>query len=98
MNRTAVFLTFAALAAVGLVGAGVLLVVRPDASATFTAFVVQILGLVAVAAGTFYGLGKANEKLEVVQRQTNGNFERVQTENERLTQILIDNGINPKRE
>lgn len=96
MNKTAVFITFAALAGLGLVGSLVLLIHRPDATATFTAFVMQTLGLVAVAAGTFYGLGKANEKLEVVQAQTNGNLSRRDAEIARLTKKLFDNGIDPE--
>lgn len=91
------FVVFSALAALGLIGAMVLLIHRPDATATFTAFVVQTLGLVAVAAGTFYGFGKTNEKLEKVEKQTNGNLSRLQDENERLTNILISAGISPER-
>ena len=90
MNKTAVFITFAALAALGLVGSIYLLVERPDASATFTALLVQILGLVVVAAGTFYALGKTNEKLEDVQKQTNGNLSRRDAEIERLTAENIE--------
>ncbi|GEM_PF-4977483 len=35
------------------VGTLALLIYRPDATATFTAFVIQIFGIAAVAAGTF---------------------------------------------
>lgn len=89
MNKTAVFITFAALVTVGLIGSVYLLVERPDASATFTALLVQILGLVVVAAGTFYGLGKTNEKIQEVQTQTNGNLSRRDAEIERLTRENI---------
>ncbi|MDZ5145329.1 hypothetical protein [Microbacterium testaceum] len=95
MNKTAVFVTFAALAALGIVGSVVLLIHRPDATATFTAFVVQILGIAAVAAGTFYGFGKTNEKLEAVQKQTNGTLTKRDEEIERLRNRLHENGIDP---
>jgi len=85
MNKTAVFIVFAALAALGIIGTGLLLAFRPDATATFTAFIVQILGIAAVAAGTFYGFGKTNEKLEQVEKQTNGSLHRRDQEIERLT-------------
>lgn len=85
MNKTAIFITFSVLAALGLIGAIVLLIHRPDATATFTALLIQVLGLVAVAAGTFYGFGKTNDKLDEVQRQTNGNLHRRDLEIERLT-------------
>jgi hypothetical protein len=74
MNKTAVFITFAALAGLGIAGAVVLLIHRPDASATFTSLLVLILGLVVTAAGTFYGFGKQGEKLDEIQKQTNGNL------------------------
>ncbi|MFD8768462.1 hypothetical protein [Microbacterium oxydans] len=90
MNKTAVFITFAILAALGLIGSLYLLVERPDASATFTALLVQILGLVVVAAGTFYALGKTNEKIEDVQKQTNGNLSRRDAEIERLTRENVE--------
>ncbi|MBO0983938.1 hypothetical protein [Rathayibacter sp. SD072] len=76
MNKTVMFVTFAALAGLGLVGALVLSIHRPDATATFTGLIVTVLGLVATAAGTFYGLGKVNEKLDEVKTQTNGNLSR----------------------
>lgn len=72
MNKTVIFITFAILAGIGIAGAVLLAVVRPDTTTSYVNFVFQILGLVTVAATTFYGLGKANEKLEVVKRQTNG--------------------------
>lgn len=84
MNKTVIFVTFAVLAALGIIGSVVLLIHRPDATATFTAFVVQILGIAAVAAGTFYGFGKTNEKLETVTRQTNGTLSALREDNARL--------------
>lgn len=76
MNKTVIYIVFMVLAGLGIVGTAALLIFRPDASATFTAFIVQILGIAVVAAGTFYGFGKTSEKLEEVQRQTNGNLHR----------------------
>lgn len=90
MNKTAVFVVFSILAALGIVGMLALLIWRPDATATFTAFIVQILGIAVVAAGTFYGFGKTNEKLEAVERQTNGNLSRRDAEIERLTAENIE--------
>ena len=76
MNKTILFIIFAVLVALGIIGSLVLLILRPDASATFVSQVVLLLGLVVSAAGTFYALGKTNEKLEVVQQQTNGNLSK----------------------
>jgi hypothetical protein len=80
MNRTVVFVTFAVLVLVALVGSAVLLVVRPDASATFIGQVVQLLGLVTVAAGTFAGLSKVGGQVEQVRSQTNGTLSKLSAE------------------
>lgn len=76
MNRTVVFLVFAVLVGIGLLGALFLVVYRPESSSLFVGYLVQLLGLTTVAAGTFYGFGKLNEKVDIVKTQTNGNLER----------------------
>ncbi|MBD8466785.1 hypothetical protein IFU30_10950 [Plantibacter sp. CFBP 8798] len=102
MNKTAIFITFACLAALGIAGTLILQIHRPDATATFTSFIIQILGLVSLAAATFYGFGKANEKteaqnskLEVIERNTNGRLHSRDAEIQRLTNVLIEKGIDP---
>ena len=84
MNKTVIFVTFAALAALGIVGSILLLIHRPDATATFTNLLVLVLGLVVSAAGTFAALGKVNEKIDVVQKQTNGQLSAKEDEIARL--------------
>jgi hypothetical protein len=102
MNKTAVFICFSALAAIGLIGAVVLSIHRPDATATFTSLIVTVLGIAASAAGTFYALGKQGEKLEEIKTQTNGNLSRRDEKIDRLTQLLLeqhgvklDDALNP---
>lgn len=95
MNKTAVFITFVALAAVGLIGTVVLIIHRPDATATFTSLLITVLGLATTAAGTFYALGKQNEKLDTIKTQTNGNLSAKEEENQRLTNIIIAAGLSP---
>lgn len=90
MNKTAVFVTFAALAAVGLIGCTILLIFRPEATATFTSTLITVLGLAVSAAGTFYALGKQGEKIQEIQEQTNGNLHRRDQEIERLTRENIE--------
>lgn len=89
MNKTVVFVTFAALAALGILGGILLLIHRPDATATFTNLLVLILGLVASSAGTFAVLGKVNEKVETIQQQTNGANSELRTEVARLNAELV---------
>jgi hypothetical protein len=93
MNKTVIFITFSALAALGIVGTAILLILRPDATATFTAFIATVLGLVSVAAAQFYGFGKQNEKLETIKTQTNGTLSALHEENTRLTNLLIEQGV-----
>lgn len=86
MNKTVVFITFACLAGLGIVGSVVLQLYRPDAAVGFTNLLVTVLGLSATAAGTFYGLGKTNERLETVVKQTNGTLTAKDAEIQRLHQ------------
>ncbi|NRD25850.1 hypothetical protein [Frigoribacterium sp. VKM Ac-2836] len=90
MNKTAIFICFSALAAVGLVGSVVLAIHRPDATATFTSLIVTVLGLAATAAGTFYALGKQGEKIDTIKTQTNGTLSKLREDNERLNREAIE--------
>lgn len=85
LSKTVAFIVIGTLALVGIVGVVLLNILRPDASATFIGQVTTILGLVVTAAGTLYGLGKVTEKVEIVQRQTNGTLSALREENDRLT-------------
>lgn len=80
MNRTTIFVTFAALAGLGIIGAVVVAVVAAPLLGNVTSLIVTILGLVSVAAGTFHALGRVNEKVEVIQKQTNGTITRLMDE------------------
>lgn len=93
MKRTVVFVVFACVATVGLIGVMVLLIHRPDASATFISTLVTVLSLISVFAGTAYGLGKLNEKVDTVQKQTNGQLEKRDARLETYQRIMRENGI-----
>jgi hypothetical protein len=47
------------------------------------------------SAGTFYALGKQGEKIDTIQKQINGNHSRLQEENERLTNVIVAQGLDP---
>lgn len=55
-----------------IAGTLILQIHRPDASAGFTAFAFQMLGLVVVAGGLGAGLNSVQQKMDAVQKQTNG--------------------------
>lgn len=90
MNKTVVFIAFTALAAVGIAGLVVLMIHRPDATATFTSTLVTILGLAVTAAGTFYALGKQGEKIDTIKTQTNGTLSKLREDNARLNAELLE--------
>lgn len=96
MNKNLAFLVIGGLVAIGLIGSIVLHLIRPETVAAFMPNVITLLGLIITAAGTIYGLGKVTEKVEEVRTQTNGTLSRRDAEIARLTQKLIDNGVDPE--
>jgi hypothetical protein len=84
MNKNVAFLVFGLLAAIGIAGTLILQIHRPDATATFTALLVQVLGLVVVAGGLGAGLNSVQQKIETVQKQTNGTLSKKDDEIARL--------------
>lgn len=86
MTRSTIVTTFFALVALVIVGSVVILTVRPEAQATFTAFVLQVLAIATTSAVTLAGL-------RVVQKQTNGTLTKERDENRRLLRLLEQNGI-----
>ena len=95
MNKTVVFVTFSVLVGLGIIGAVVLLLLKPESMSEFTNLLIIVLGLATTAAGTFYALGKQGEKIEKIDAQTNGTNRRLIEENVRLTNVLIERGIDP---
>jgi hypothetical protein len=88
MNKTVVYVTFACLVALGIVGTLLLLFIAPQHFGTFTGFLIVLFGVATTAAANFWQLGKAKEelqnvktetstKLDVVQRQTNGTLSKL---------------------
>lgn len=90
MNKTVMFVTFAALAVVGLAGTVALLIVRPESATTFTTLLITVLGLATTAGGTFYALGKQGEQIKKIDRQTNGTLSELRAENDRLTRENVE--------
>jgi hypothetical protein len=98
MNRTVVFLAFASIALVGVVGIILIIHLRPDATATLISAISQILGMVSAFAVVAYGLGKLNEKVDTVRTQTNGTLSAKEDRIKRLEKLLISEGIDPHEE
>ncbi|MDU0367680.1 hypothetical protein RWH45_10665 [Microbacterium sp. KSW4-17] len=84
MNKNVAFVVFGVLVLASIAGVIILMIHRPDATATFTSFVVQMLGLVVVAGGLGAGLNSIQQKVETVQKQTNGTLSALREDNARL--------------
>lgn len=96
MNRTHIILAFMALGAIGIIGAVAVQHLNPEAQATFGNFIFTILGLATTAAVTIGGLKTVNDKVDQVQKQTNGRLTAKDEEIEKKDRMLLDNGIDPQ--
>lgn len=90
MNKTVIFITFTALAGVGLIGSVALLIFRPEASQDFTTLLITVLGLATTAAGTFYALGKQGQEIATIKSNTNGTLTRKDDEIATLRAALAE--------
>ncbi|WP_295824198.1 hypothetical protein [uncultured Microbacterium sp.] len=88
LSKNLAFGSIALIVVLGVVGVIFLHLFRPDASATFIQTIVTFAGILTVAITTIYGLGKLGDRVEVVQRQTNGTLSALREENDRLTREL----------
>lgn len=88
MNKTVVFVTFAVLAALAIIGVVILLLYKTDTISAYSGFIVNLLGIVTLAAGTFAVLGKTNQKVEKIERQTNGTLSKLLEETETKTETI----------
>jgi hypothetical protein len=93
MNKTLITIAFLVLILAAVAGNVVLAIVAPDQLNTFNNSVVTILGVGTAAIVTIWGLGQQGEKLKQIESNTNGNLSRLQGENERLTNIIIESGL-----
>jgi hypothetical protein len=84
-------LAFAAVALIvlfGVVGVLLLHLFRPDASATFIQTIVTFAGILTTAITLLYGLGKVGDRIDVVQKQTNGTLTSLREEIERKENVI----------
>lgn len=96
MNKTLITLGFLILIGGAIVGNVILAIYRPEQLATFNGSIVTILGVGTAGIVTIYGLGKQGQQLEQIKTNTNGNLTRLQSENERLTNVIIEAGLEPE--
>lgn len=90
MNKTLLFVVFATLAALGLAGYVVVLLISPENATAFVGTLVTILAIVSASATTFYMLGKQQDTLEQVKTQTNGNLSALRDQLAEKDRLLAD--------
>lgn len=78
--KLAITFAYLGLAALLIVVVGAIALFRPDATATMIGFGGTILTGAITATVTFYMLGKQNEKLGAIEKQTNGNLSAAHAE------------------
>jgi len=88
MNKTAITLGYFILVGLGIAGAVIILIVRPDSLGVLVNTLVTVLGLATVAAGTFSALGHQDRKLETIKAQTNGTLSKLTEENRALHEAI----------
>ncbi|WP_144719229.1 hypothetical protein [Agrococcus jejuensis] len=96
MNKTVAYAIGAAVAVVGLLGIAYITVERPDATATFTSTTVLVIGIVTTFFVTVNGQAKVADRLENVERNTNGRLGAKDNEITELQRKLLAAGLDPQ--
>lgn len=99
MNKTVIFVVFSALIALTLVETLLVLFVVPDHFASFSGFMLVLLGIASGFAATVWGMKQQKDeiqvvkeetsaKLDVVQRQTNGTLTKLTDALEEKNEVI----------
>ena len=84
VSSTVVLIVVGTLLFLGLGGAILIHIIRPDASATYTQQALQFFGFLTTTLTLIYTANKLSDKIGTVQKQTNGTLSKLQEENARL--------------
>jgi hypothetical protein len=88
MNKQTVFLIISILAGLGLVGVVLLLLFKPDATATLTNFLFTLLSLLAGFGGLAAMQAQQNKEIATIKTNTNGTLSRKDEEIAELRTLL----------
>lgn len=88
MNKTTAYLVGVLFGIAGLAGILYITIERPEATATFTSTVVLLFGLVSTYFVTVNGQAKVTDRLEQVERNTNGKNTQLQEERDAARETL----------
>lgn len=90
LSKNLAFASIALIVTLGVIGVVLLAVFRPDATATFIQTIVTFATILTTAITLIYGLGKIGERVQNVERQTNGTLSALLDENDRLTRENVE--------
>lgn len=90
LSKNLAFSAIAIIVILGIIGVVLLYVYRPEAVATFIGTIVTLAGILTTAITMIYSLGKIGERVQVVERQTNGTLSALREENDRLTRENVE--------
>ncbi|RBO72765.1 hypothetical protein [Microbacterium sp. H6] len=80
MNKQTIFLIISILAGLGLIGVVLLLIVKPDATATLMNFLFTLLTLLAGFGGLATMQAQQNKEIATIKANTNGTLSRKEEE------------------
>ncbi|MDY0827537.1 hypothetical protein SK224_00185 [Microbacterium sp. BG28] len=80
LSKNLAFAAVAIIVVLGVIGVVLLHLFRPDASATFIQTIATFAGILTTTITLLYGLGKVQERVEVVQKQTNGTLSELRAQ------------------
>lgn len=105
ISPTVAFVTIASLVGLAIAGATVVILIRPDATATFSNTIIVVIGIAVSFAGTVGIMAPLARKtsrvaktVDKVQNQTNGTLTRLLERNRQLVERLNANGIELPKE
>jgi len=87
--KFAIIIAYFGLAVIASAAVVLIIIFRPDATATIINYVGTIMAVASTGAVTFYMLGSQAKKIEQVAVQTNGANTALREENARLTSQLL---------
>lgn len=88
MNKQTIFIIIASIAGLGTVGVFVLLLIRPDATATLINYLFQLLALLGGFGGLAAMQAQQNKEIATIKTNTNGTLSRKDEEIAQLRSAL----------
>lgn len=102
VSPTVALIAIAALVALAIIGATLIIAIRPEASTSFSNTIIIILGIAVSFAGTVGIVApiarkttRVEKAVKVVEKQTNGTLSAKDAEISRLNAMVVNLGGNP---